>query len=207
MQQGDDTRDGLRFLLDLSIARLEGHDSAIARSLVLELRRVPDSVDVPVPDDAPHRDKLPDLATATDPLLRQLGRCYRRLHWRAPGFGRLPASLTDHMAVNELIGPTGQIPHETVRFGFLFQGPHVDYPDHNHAAEELYAVLRGEADWQIDGRRLGLQPAGRFVHHKPWESHAMKTGTASMLTMWGWVGDIGMTHYQLARTDLGAALS
>ncbi len=97
-----------------------------------------------------------------------------------------------------MIGPTGQIIHETVRFGFLFQRESVSYPDHSHAAEELYLILKGAAEWQIDGRQLGIQRAGQFLHHLPWQSHAMLTEHQSMLSMWGWVGDIGMRHYRLA---------
>jgi len=187
----------LRPLLDLCAERLARHDSSIAATLATALRNLPDNAVLCDPVQNAVAPPLPDLTSASDPLLLQLGRDLPLLGWRAPGFGKLPTALTDHMAVNELIGPTGQIDHERVRFGFLLQGAHISYPDHNHAAEELYHVLHGRADWQVDGQSLGIQSEGQFVHHKPWQTHAMQTGRQSMLSMWGWAGDIGMKHYQL----------
>ena len=43
------------------------------------------------------------------------------LSWRSPGFGKIPVEISNHMAVCEIIGPTGHIKHETVRTGLLFQ--------------------------------------------------------------------------------------
>ena len=188
----------LRTRVDLSMKRMEAHDSDIARNLVDALRALPEDLGLHQFSGTLHAAMLPDLSSEPDPLLMQVGLCYPQLSWRAPGFGRLPAEVAERMAVNELVGPTGQIAHETVRFGFLFQGAHVSYPNHNHAAEELYHTLKGEADWQVDGRPLGVQRAGQFVHHLPWQSHAMQTNDRPMLAMWGWVGDIGMRRYQLA---------
>ena len=43
------------------------------------------------------------------------------LSWRRPGFGKIRDDIASHMAVCEVIGPTGQIKHETVRLGLLFK--------------------------------------------------------------------------------------
>ena len=190
--------EALRSLVYLSIKRIEAHESVIASTLIDALRALPEELGLHSLSGILHATQLPDLSSETDPFLMQLGLSYPQLSWRAPGFGRLPAELTERMAVNELVGPTGQIAHETVRFGFLFQAAHISYPDHNHAAEELYLILKGAADWNVGGLPLGVQHAGQFVHHQPWQSHAMKTNNRPMLAMWGWVGDIGMKHYQLA---------
>ena len=119
------------------------------------------------------------------------------LSWRHPGFGKIPDSIASHMAVCEIIGPTGQIKHETVRAGFLFQAPDITYPRHSHAAEEIYLSLSGPVEWQVDKTDWRLSFAGDFTHHLPHQPHATRTGTIPLLAVWGWAGDIGAESYKI----------
>ena len=119
------------------------------------------------------------------------------LSWRRPGFGKIPDSIASHMAVCEIIGPTGQIKHETVRAGFLFQAPDITYPRHSHAAEEIYLSLSGPVEWQVDETDWRLSFAGDFTHHLPHQPHAIRTGTIPLLAVWGWAGDIGAESYKI----------
>ena len=113
------------------------------------------------------------------------------LSWRSPGFGKIPVEISNHMAVCEIIGPAGQIKHETVRAGLLFQAPNITYPHHSHAAEEIYLSLSGPVEWQVDETDWRHSFAGDFTHHLPHQPHAIRTGTIPLLAAWGWTGDIG----------------
>ena len=119
------------------------------------------------------------------------------LSWRSPGFGKIPDDIANQMAVCEIIGPTGQIKHAAVRTGILFQASNITYPRHSHAAEEIYFPLTGPVDWQIDDTDWCKQEAGSFIHHLPYQPHAIRTGKAPLLTIWGWSGDIDSNSYMI----------
>ena len=119
------------------------------------------------------------------------------LSWRRPGFGKIRDDIASHMAVCEVIGPTGQIKHETVRLGLLFQASDIIYPRHSHAAEEIYLSLTGPVHWQIDDTNWYQQEAGSFIHHLPYQPHAIRTGETPLLALWGWAGDIDPHSYKI----------
>ena len=119
------------------------------------------------------------------------------LSWRRPGFGRIPIDIASRMAVCEIIGPTGQIKHATVRAGLLFQASDITYPRHSHAAEEIYFPLTGPVDWQIEDANWCRKEAGSFIHHLPYQPHAIRTGKTPLLTIWGWSGDIDSDSYRI----------
>ena len=119
------------------------------------------------------------------------------LSWRRPGFGRIPDDIASQMAVCEIIGPTGQIKHATVRVGLLFQASDITYPRHSHAAEEIYFPLTGPVDWQIEDTNWCRKEAGSFIHHLPYQPHAIRTGKTPLLTIWGWSGDIDPDSYRI----------
>ena len=119
------------------------------------------------------------------------------LSWRRPGFGNIRADIASHMAVCEIIGPTGQIKHAKVRAGLLFQASDITYPRHSHAAEEIYFPLTGPVDWQIENTNWCQKEAGNFIHHLPYQPHAIRTGKTPLLTIWGWSGDIDPDSYRI----------
>lgn len=191
-------RAALRALLDTSAEWLRPCGSEIARTVADALLQTTLPADLPPPAAAkPHGPLTALVSQSKDPLLSRVADALLSLPWRAPGFGRLPAALANRMAVVELLGPVGCIRHETVRAGFLFQDAQLGYPHHSHAAEELYLVLHGQADWQIDQRPIGTCREGRFVHHLPWQPHAMQTSEKPLLALWAWGGEIGADRYRL----------
>jgi dimethylpropiothetin dethiomethylase len=119
------------------------------------------------------------------------------LSWRRPGFGKIPDAIASHMAVCEIIGPTGQIKHETVRAGLLFQAQNIIYPRHSHAAEEIYLSLSGPVEWKVDNSDWLHSFAGDFTHHLPHQPHAIRTSTMPLLAVWGWAGDISAESYKI----------
>lgn len=130
-------------------------------------------------------------------LYRAISQTSTDLSWRRPGFGKIPDAIASHMAVCEIIGPAGQIKHETVRAGLLFQAPDITYPRHSHAAEEIYFPLTGSVDWQINNAIWCQHEAGSFIHHLPYQPHAIRTGKIPLLTIWGWTGDIAAHSYRI----------
>ena len=134
-------------------------------------------------------------------LCQAILRSNNGLSWRRPGFGKIPDDIASHMAVCEIIGPTGQIKHETVRAGLLFQASNITYPRHSHAAEEIYFPLTGPVDWQIENTYWCQKEAGNFIHHLPYQPHAIRTGKTPLLTIWGWSGDIDSDSYNILSTN------
>ena len=132
-----------------------------------------------------------------NPLLNDLNDCYESLIWRSPGFGRLPPEITNHVAVVEIIGPSGMIEDSRFRFGLLLQDPEVHYAKHQHAAEELYLVLNGEAAWAVDNNESTIHGEGEFIHHAENQPHQMKTNDKPLLAMWTWLGDIDSESYSI----------
>jgi len=74
--------------------------------------------------------------------------CASYLSWRQPGFGHVAQTVSIHLAVCEIIGPTGHITHDNIRAGLFFQDADILYPRRSHAAEEIYLPLSGLAAWQ-----------------------------------------------------------
>ena len=139
----------------------------------------------------------PKLSHAHMDLCKAVSRSSAELSWRRPGFGRIPNDIASHMAVCEIIGPTGQIKHATARVGLLFQASNITYPRHSHAAEEIYFPLTGPVDWQIGDTKWCRKEAGSFIHHLPYQPHAIRTGKTPLLTIWGWSGDIDPDSYRI----------
>ncbi len=140
-----------------------------------------EAVTVPVPVPAP--------APATAPLVRAFAACMERLAWaQSYTEDEVDRSFLDRYGWSELIGMRGPIPGDRLACGFLLLGPETTYPDHHHAAEEVYLVLSGTAFW-----RRGVEPwqergPGAPVHHAPSMSHAMRTAVEPLLALYLWRG-------------------
>jgi quercetin dioxygenase-like cupin family protein len=96
----------------------------------------------------------------------------------------------DNYAAMEIIGDRGYFAGDDFRLGLMILGPGLTYPDHHHAAPELYWLLTGP----IEYRRApgGFQMAGTAdtIWNEPNEIHAMKTGEVPMLCVWAWTKDV-----------------
>lgn len=137
------------------------------------------------------------LRCSSDGLMSSLADCVNDLHWRQAGFGRLPGVIQQSIAVVEILGPGGLFHRHDLRFGLLIQCAGVQYPRHQHAAEELYLVLRGTADWTADASVPTPQAPGTFVHHTSLQPHSMTTRAEPLLALWGWTGDIESSSYSI----------
>ncbi|MBS3649366.1 cupin domain-containing protein [Pseudaminobacter sp. 19-2017] len=122
-------------------------------------------------------------------LIRLLADHRDQLVWgqtyTAADFGQ---HFIDNYGWLELIGTRGHFESEEIAAGFLILGPGVHYPDHHHAAEEIYVPLAGEAEWRKgNGSFLRWQP-GEVIHHPSNVSHAMRTGSEPLLALYLWRG-------------------
>lgn len=89
----------------------------------------------------------------------------------------------------ELAGPEGHfITHQT-RITVGYWGPGLDYPRHQHRAEELYTVLSGSALFKADGVPDRILKAEDTCLHLSDQPHAMMTHDSPILTLVFWRGE------------------
>lgn len=184
--------DAVQQLLTEAADLFAQHDSDIGRSLSDTLRRVRAEPLTRVPGVAPTLAPGPRTGA-----LDALTACQDALPWRRPGFGHLPVAVAGRIHVAEIVGPQGMLAHDRIRFGVLMQDARHAYPSHRHAAEELYVTLAGTAWWRADETAPSCHGPGAFIHHRPWQPHAMETGPEAMLALWGWTGQIDGGSYSL----------
>ncbi|MEM7093101.1 MAG: dimethylsulfonioproprionate lyase family protein [Actinomycetota bacterium] len=106
----------------------------------------------------------------------------------------VPSDFVTQSAAAELLGPDGAVETHELRFGFFLIGPHADYVRHWHAAEELYMVLSGGAEWNLDdGWRR--RSAGDIVRVPSMTPHAIRTSTSPVLMLYSWTGNLTFDTY------------
>jgi mannose-6-phosphate isomerase-like protein (cupin superfamily) len=103
---------------------------------------------------------------------------------------RMGSDFVDRYGYVEIVGPERAIESRTLLVGFLLLGPHTLYPDHSHAAEEVYHVVSGRASWRRDDGPWRIEPPGAIIHHAPHVPHAMRTGHEPLLALYCWMGDV-----------------
>lgn len=119
-----------------------------------------------------------------------------RLPWTDGDFA-MPAAINGRNAYAELVGPEGPFLSARCRFGFYLQAPDCLYPPHSHAAEELYLLLSGTAEWRLEESEPFLPAIPGLVHHLPQQKHAMRTAASPLLALWVWLGDISYGTYSI----------
>lgn len=179
-------------LLAESLAYLRGRGSPLVDGFLSELGRdllrrefAPRSLRVLrsldrvvqiVPADAGALARL--LAGARDSL--QWGQTYS-----AQDFG---PEFLDQYGWTELFGTRGLFASDTLAGGFLLLGPHIDYPDHHHVAEEVYIPLTPGTFWRRGSEDFVVREASEIIHHPSGMPHAMRTGAEPLLAFYLWRG-------------------
>ena len=93
------------------------------------------------------------------------------------------SNFVDGHANAMIVGPNGFEIRDDVWVGVSLLAPHVRYPDHNHAPEEVYLVLsegkfrQGEGDWFEPG-------IGGSFYNTPHIKHAMASGDKPLFAVW-----------------------
>lgn len=158
------------------------------------------SLDHPVdtePSQVVALEQLGDATGAGDaqPIAQHVGALADRMRWLTASAMQELAATRDRHAYVELVGPKGAFASEDVRLGLYFQSAGTVYPSHHHAAEELYLVLSGTAEWQKDDAPFARVAPGTLIHHLSFQPHATTTLDEPMLAMWAWLGDISPDSY------------
>ena len=137
-------------------------------------------------------------APGADPLTRLLAPLAPALPWADTSANMtMPEGFRGRYTVTKIIGPDGMIPAADFRFGTYLQYPDTWYPLHHHAAEELYLILSGTAEWTRDGVDGQPEPPGTLIRHAPHERHATRTLGEPLLALWVWLGDIDIGSYRV----------
>ncbi len=128
---------------------------------------------------------------------------HRLLPWSRTGIldDQISEDISSIFAVATLVGPGALVDHADVRGGLFVQRSNAFYPPHAHAAEETYAMLAGNADWQIDLADWQHFEPGDLIHHPSEAPHATRTSALPILAAWRWSGDISTASYRMVTED------
>ena len=130
----------------------------------------------------------------SEPALQRLFECFKgiepSLEWRqrTKCDGTESENFLDGHANAMIIGPGGLEERSDLWIGVTLMIPHVRYPDHDHAPEEVYLVLskgefrQGEGDWFSPG-------IGGSFYNTPGIKHAMRSVDAPLFAFWALLAD------------------
>ncbi len=126
---------------------------------------------------------------AESACLTAVASVYRELDWYE--------STKSHTPYAEIIGPTSLIRSPELRFGLFLLYSGIVYPDHQHAADEVYIVLAGTGEWSLNREPYQDKTAGAIIDIPSLTVHAMRTAQEPTLMLFSWTGlDISFETYQ-----------
>jgi mannose-6-phosphate isomerase-like protein (cupin superfamily) len=126
---------------------------------------------------------------AARPMLAALQSIAQDVEWRLTYTAtEVGQHFLDHFGWFELAGPEGHFTSSQARITVGYWGAGLEYPRHNHAAEELYTVVSGEARFMADGQPDLTLRAGDTRYHASDQPHAMITDASPILTLVLWRG-------------------
>lgn len=115
----------------------------------------------------------------------------RALHWEQ-AYSTSDSEVEPHMLENygyaEIIGKQGPFISECVRAGIAVYGPGINYPPHRHQAEEVYAVLAGQASFLLGASGLKPRYPGEVIYHPADVPHGLYTGEHTVCIFYAWRG-------------------
>ena len=128
-------------------------------------------------------------AMGTAGIVGQLRAAASSLRWQQTyGAGDFGAEFLQGYGWSEFVGLRGPYPSTQIACGVLLLGPHITYPAHAHAAEEVYLPIFGKAEWQQGDGAFAPIPVGKPIHHAPWVPHAMRVGAEPLAALYLWRG-------------------
>jgi len=130
-------------------------------------------------------------------LLRTFARHNQRLRWEQSyrkQDGLVPDAMLAAYGFAEIIGLRGPFVSDRIRAGIAIWGAQVDYPQHQHQAEEVYIVLAGSADFSFDSNTAETRRAGDVVFVEANRHHGFRTTDESLVVFYLWqAGDLRQT--------------
>lgn len=127
-------------------------------------------------------------AASATPVLAEIAAAFEALEpsltWkRRSGGPSASANFMDGHANAVVVGPGGMEDRDDAWVGVSLLAPHVRYPDHRHAPEEVYLALSPGEFRRAD--ELWFEPgAGSSFFNKPGVVHAMRSGQAPLFAVW-----------------------
>ena len=76
---------------------------------------------------------------------------------------------------------------ERIGLSYTVQAPHTLYPDHAHAAVEIYYVIAGKALWKRGGEPWVERYPGEVILHETGMRHAMATADEALVACALWI--------------------
>jgi quercetin dioxygenase-like cupin family protein len=135
----------------------------------------------------------PSGEAALDAVIEEFLRIAHDLPWRQTA-GYLDILSDEYLAYYgylQLVGPVPSIiEHPSVRVGIGVWGPHLEYPLHEHEAEELYHVLAGTPAFGTEDGTWTDSVPGDAVHNPPWHRHAQRFGAEPTVLLYCWTGAV-----------------
>jgi len=86
--------------------------------------------------------------------------------------------------------PPALVSAPDVALGVLLLGPGAYYPLHAHPAVEVYVTLTPDGEWWRGDGPWRREPPGAAIYHAPGVPHAMRAGSAPLLALYVWRGDL-----------------
>jgi mannose-6-phosphate isomerase-like protein (cupin superfamily) len=130
-------------------------------------------------------------------LLQTFARHNHRLRWEQSyrkQDGLVPDAMLDAYGFVEIIGLRGPFISDRIRAGIAIWGPQVEYPQHQHQAEEIYVILAGSAEFSFDGSAAQTRRAGDLVLVDSNRRHGFRTAEECLLVYYLWqAGDLRQT--------------
>jgi mannose-6-phosphate isomerase-like protein (cupin superfamily) len=135
--------------------------------------------------------------TTAQPLVRSFIKHNQRLHWEQSyrkQDGLVPDAMLAAYGFAEIIGLRGPFVSDRIRAGIAIWGAQVDYPQHQHQAEEVYIVLAGSAEFSFDSNTKQMRGAGDVVFVESNRRHGFHTADESLVVLYLWqAGDLRQT--------------
>ena len=154
---------------------------------------------------APARLPVADLLTAAlahcDADARDLLQLFlahnHRLRWEQSyrrQDGLVPDAMLDGYGFAEIVGLRGPLVSDRIRAGIAIWGPHIDYPRHQHTAEEAYLLLSGSLEFQFADSAAMVCHAGDVVLVESNRAHGFRTLQQTLVLCYLWqAGDLRET--------------
>jgi mannose-6-phosphate isomerase-like protein (cupin superfamily) len=140
---------------------------------------------------------LDSSVTEAHELLQTFIRYQDHLHWEQSyrkGDGLVPDAMLDAYGFAEIIGARGPFVSERIRAGIGIWGPAIDYPQHQHRAEEVYILLSGSARFKLGDKAETSHHHGDVVFVASNTPHAFRSGDEGLVVCYLWqAGDLRQT--------------
>ena len=157
----------------------------------------------PWPTDLTLAEKIPDTPPDINPALdvmqnwqseqpfhQAIRRAINVISWRQTySEAEVGGAFLDAFAFFELFGPNGLFRTNDGRAYVGFWGQGLFYPWHHHLAEEIYAVVSGEAYFEAAGDPGVTIGPGECKEHASLQEHALRTPGSPTLSLVLWRGE------------------